>query len=65
MSPEFEKLILKIAQKHFGVETLETQNRDRLDFKEVSVQEIKAALAEAFKLGVEYGYEVCADGKER
>ena len=39
-----EKIIFAIAQKHFNVDTLQTRNLDRLDFYDVSVASIKAAL---------------------
>ena len=32
-----EALILDIATRHFFIETLETRNRDRLDFHDVAV----------------------------
>jgi len=47
-----EALLLEIAAKHFHtVETLETRNRDRLDFHDVPVWSIRAALEEAFEAG--------------
>jgi len=47
-----EALLLEIAAKHFHtVETLETRNRDRLDFHDVAVWSIRAALEEAFDAG--------------
>lgn len=51
--------LLKIAEKHFSpVEergSLETRNNDSEDFFEVSVWSLKAALEEAYKLGVKEG----------
>ena len=44
-----------IAQKHLGVDTLDTRNSDRLDFHDVSVWEIKEALRAAFMAGLEVG----------
>ena len=46
-----EALILEIATKHFFIETLETQNRDRLDFHDVAVWAMRAALSEAYEAG--------------
>tara|TARA_R110002049_G_scaffold257436_1_gene432875 strand:+ start:157 stop:366 length:210 start_codon:yes stop_codon:yes gene_type:complete len=46
-----EALILEIATRHFFVETLETRNRDRLDFHDVAVWAMRAALEEAFEAG--------------
>ena len=36
--------LLEIAQRQFRIETLETQNWDRLDFHDVAVWAIRAAL---------------------
>jgi hypothetical protein len=44
-------LILDIAQRRFFIETLETRNRDRLDFHDVAVWAIRDALEEAFEAG--------------
>ena len=46
-----EALILEIATKHFFIETLETRNRDRLDFHDVAVWAMRAALSEAYEAG--------------
>jgi hypothetical protein len=47
-----EALLLEIAAKHFhSIETLETRNWDRLDFHDVAVWAIRAALEEAFEAG--------------
>ena len=46
-----EALILEIATKHFFIETLETRNRDRLDFHDVAVWAMRAALSEAYDAG--------------
>jgi hypothetical protein len=46
-----DALMLEIAKRHFFIETLETRNRDRLDFHDVPVWAIRAALAEAFEAG--------------
>ena len=43
--------LLAIAQRQFRIETLETQNWDRLDFHDVAVWSIRAALEEAFEAG--------------
>ena len=43
-----EALLLEIAAKHFHIETLETRNSDRLDFHDVAVWSIRAALEAAF-----------------
>jgi len=46
-----DALILEIAQRHFFVATLETQDSDRLDFHDVAVWAMRAALEEAFEVG--------------
>ncbi|MBT2130139.1 DUF6900 domain-containing protein [Aliiroseovarius lamellibrachiae] len=46
-----QNMISEIARKHLGLETLEAQNSDSLDFKELSVWEIEAALKAAFQAG--------------
>lgn len=48
-----EALLLEIAAKHFhSIETLETRNSDRLDFHDVAVWAIRAALEAAYAAGV-------------
>ncbi len=37
-----------IAQQHLGIETLKKRNRDSLDFHDVSVWGVKAALEAAY-----------------
>lgn len=52
----FNKIITGIAQKNFtNVQTLKTRNSDELDFHDVSVWEIKAALEDAFIAGMTTG----------
>jgi hypothetical protein len=47
-----ETLLLEIAAKHFHtIETLETQSSDRLDFHDVAVWAIRAALEAAYSEG--------------
>jgi len=48
-----EALLLEIATRHFHtIETLETQNSDRLNFHDVAVWAIRAALEAAYAAGV-------------
>ncbi len=48
-----DALLLEIATRHFhSIETLETQNSDRLDFHDVAVWAIRAALEEAYAAGL-------------
>jgi len=43
--------ILEIATRHFFVETLDTRNSDQLDFHDVAVWAMRAALEDAFEAG--------------
>ena len=45
----------QIALDHLFIETLETRNSDRLDFHDVAVWNIKAALQAAFEAGQQAG----------
>ncbi len=46
------QLFLEIAKRNMpSVETLETRNRDTLDFHDVAVWSIRNSLAEAFAVG--------------
>jgi hypothetical protein len=46
-----EALLLEIAAKHFHIETLEIRNSDGLDFHDVAVSSIRAALEAAIAAG--------------
>ena len=46
-----ELVVEDIAKRHLLVDTLETRNSDSLDFYEVAVWCIKAALLEAYQAG--------------
>ena len=46
-----DQLLQDIATQHLFVETLETRHSDRLDFHDVSVWGIKAALEAAYLAG--------------
>lgn len=43
----------EVARKLLGIQTLRAQGMDRLDFHEVSVWGLEAALMEAYRLGQE------------
>ena len=45
------KLLTQIAQKHCFVETLEVRGSDSLDFHDIGVAGLKAALEEAYEAG--------------
>ena len=55
MSTKQQQIIEKIAKECFHVETLETRNRDSLDFYDVAVWTIKEALSSAYNAGLEVG----------
>lgn len=46
------KLIEDIAKSYFGVATLEARNRDSLDFYDVGVLQMRAALDAAYQAGL-------------
>ena len=48
---KLNQLLEQIAQQHLFIDTLETQSSDRLDFHDVSVWAVKAALQAAFEAG--------------
>lgn len=50
-SSAVEALIAKIAAEHLDIETLETRSGDQLDFHNVSVWGLRAALEAAFEAG--------------
>ena len=52
---QIDTILTLIAQKHLGIETLETRNSDSLDFHDTAVWCIKDALEVAFKAGAERG----------
>jgi hypothetical protein len=56
--------IERIAKTTLRLETLETRSSDSLDFHDLAVWAIKAALEEAYKAGLEAGRkEKAAAGK--
>lgn len=48
-----DTLLTQIARQHLDIETLETRKSDRLDFHEVAVWNLKAALEAAYRAGIE------------
>ena len=52
---QIDTILTIIAQKHLGIETLQTRSADRLDFHDTAVWCLKDALEAAFKAGVELG----------
>jgi hypothetical protein len=49
---DLDSLLERIAQQHLSIETLATRNRDALDFHDVGVASLKAALKAAYQAGV-------------
>jgi hypothetical protein len=54
--PNLDRTLTAIAHGHLGIPTLEGRNSDSLDFHEVSVWGVKAALTAAYEAGVKEGY---------
>ena len=52
---QIDTILTLIAQKHLGIDTLQTRNADSLDFHDTAVWCIRDALEAAFKAGVELG----------
>ena len=49
-----DTILTAIVQEHLGIPTLEVRNSDCLDFYEVSVWGVKAALTAAFDAGTKH-----------
>ena len=49
--------VASLARLFFGFSTLETLGRDQLDFREVAVWNVKAALEKAYEAGLKAGKE--------
>ena len=49
---KLETLLAEIAQQHLGIETLQTRRSDSLDFHDVAVWSVKAALEAAYRAGL-------------
>jgi len=52
---QIDTILTLIAQKHLGIDTLQTRHSDSLDFHDTAVWCIRDALEAAFKAGVEVG----------
>ena len=48
-----DEMIAVLANKHLGLETLETRNSDSLDFSDQAVWSLKAALEAAYEAGAQ------------
>jgi hypothetical protein len=49
--PTPQQTLAQIARQHLHIETLQARHADRLDFHEVAVWSIEAALKAAFEAG--------------
>ena len=52
---QIDIILTLIAQKHLGIDTLQTRHADSLDFHDTAVWCIRDALEAAFKAGIEVG----------
>jgi hypothetical protein len=50
-----DQLLTRIAQQHLRIDTLEMRKSDGLDFHDVAVWGVRAALEAAFNAGVQQG----------
>lgn len=50
--PTVEKLLVAISKEQFRIDTLETRKSDSLDFHDVAVWSVKAALEAAYRAGL-------------
>ena len=57
---QIDTILSLIAQKHLGIDTLQTRHSDSLDFHDTAVWCIRSALEAAFKAGVEVGISLPA-----
>ena len=57
---QIDTILTLIAQKHLGIDTLQTRNADSLDFHDTAVWCVRDALEAAFKAGVEVGVSLPA-----
>ena len=51
---QIDTILTLIAQKHLGIDTLQTRHADSLDFHDTAVWCLKDALAAAFQAGIEH-----------
>lgn len=49
---KLDTILTAIAKEHLGIPTLEVRNSDSLDFHEVSVWGVQAALTAAYRTGM-------------
>ncbi len=50
---QIDTILTLIAQKHLGIDTLQTRHADSLDFHDTAVWCIRDAVEAAFKAGIE------------
>lgn len=49
-----KEILAQIAKYHLGIHTLEDQHHDAVDFHDLAVWNIRAALEAAFEAGIEH-----------
>ena len=52
---QIDTILTLIAQKHLGIDTLQTRHADSPDFHDTAVWCLRDALEAAFKAGIEVG----------
>ena len=52
---QIDTILTLIAEKHLGIDTLQTRHADSLDFHDTAVWCLRDALEAAFKAGIEVG----------
>jgi hypothetical protein len=62
---QLDQLLARIALDHLFIETLETRNRDRLDFHDVSVWAVQSALVAAYQAGLAAGQSTAAKAADQ
>ena len=63
--PARKATLLQIAAKHLRIDSFEPQGSDRLDFRQVHVASVGAALQAAYRAGIAAGVRhVCLDDRE-
>ena len=62
---QIDTILTLIAQKHLGIDTLQTRHADSLDFHDVSVWGVKSALVAAYQAGLAAGQNAAAKATDQ
>ena len=57
---QIDTILTLIAQRHMGIETLDTRGADDLDIRPIQVWHLKEAMETAFSVGFELGQSMPA-----